>query len=77
MFFSLFKTLLQAPRASCMLEQSPLPSARDVCPKTSCVESGRGVSSFVAIFARLSDVFVFLFVGRVDGMFDHLALLTS
>jgi hypothetical protein len=60
-----------------MLEQSPLPSARDVSQEMRCVQAGRGVSSFVAIFARLSDVFVVLFVGRVDGLFDHPALLTS
>jgi len=42
-----------------MLEQSPLASARDVFPETRCVQAGRGVSSFVAIFARLSDLFSF------------------
>jgi len=60
-----------------MLEQSPLASAHDVFPETLRVEAGRGVSSFVAIFARLNDLFVVLFVGRVDGLFDYLSLLTS
>ena len=60
-----------------MQEQSPFASARDVFPETRCVQAGRGVSSFVAIFARLSDLFLVLFVDRVDGLFDHLDLLTS
>jgi uncharacterized RDD family membrane protein YckC len=61
-----------------MLEQSALAKiARDVFPETLRVQAGRGVSSFVAIFARLSGLFVVLFVGRVGGLFDCLALLTS
>jgi uncharacterized RDD family membrane protein YckC len=60
-----------------MLEQSRLAIALDVFPETLRVQAGRGFSLFVAIFARLSDVFVVLFVDRVDGLFDCLALLTS
>jgi hypothetical protein len=77
MIFSLFQTSLQVPCARYVLEQFPLANVRDVFPETRCVRAGRGVSLFVATFARLSDLFVVLCVGRVDGLFDHPALQTS